>query len=81
MTDAADYTTIVEQKMRKLKEKCSILEAHKLSESAEVSRSKKRQRPNESGISSQERSRLVTRGRKRRSVAIPKGADIIIVSV
>ena len=52
MTDAADYTTIVEQKMRKLKEKCSILEAHKLSELAEVSRSKKRQRPDKPGTSS-----------------------------
>jgi chromosome segregation ATPase len=42
MADAADRTTIAEKKMRELEEKCSILEAHKLSESAEVLRSKKR---------------------------------------
>jgi chromosome segregation ATPase len=82
MTDAADRTTIAEQKMRELEEKCSILEAHKLSESAEqnpLSRSKKRQSPeNESETSSHG---PTTRGRKRRYVAMLKGADTIEVSV
>jgi hypothetical protein len=52
MADAANRTIITEKKIRKLKEKCSILEAHKLSELAEVSRSKKRQRPDKPGTSS-----------------------------
>ena len=51
MADVANRTTITEKKMCELKEKCSILEAHKLSELAEVLRSKKRQRPNEPGTS------------------------------
>jgi chromosome segregation ATPase len=82
MADAADRTIIAEQKLRELKEKYSILEAHTLSESAEqnpLSRSKKRQRSeNESETSSHG---PTTRGRKRRYVAMLKGADTIEVSV
>ena len=52
--------------MHELKKKCSILEAYKLSESAEVLRSKKRQRPkNKPKTISQEQSRPATRGYKR----------------
>jgi hypothetical protein len=42
MADIANCTAIIEQKMRELKEKYNILEAHKLSELVEVLRSKKR---------------------------------------
>jgi hypothetical protein len=73
MADAVNRTTIIEQKIRELEGKCSILEA-------EVLRSKKRQSPKPETIS-QEQSRPATRGRKRRYTAMLNRADTIIVSV